>query len=132
AKAQPRWMINRPSAMSQTRPVVPTAINARGRVRPHAAQTPSSNGAASGRSQARPANSADGETPSSRPYHGRISSPAQPVASQMTRERGKQVAYFGAFFTSSVHFPSSRLRVAEDPYLAKSYSISLIFDRSGA
>ena len=40
-------------------------------------------------------------------------------------------AYFGAFFTSVVHLPSSRLRVADEPYLAKSYSISLILREVG-
>src|SRR4051812_19516646 len=40
-------------------------------------------------------------------------------------------AYFGRFFTSLSHFESSRRRSSEEPYLAKSKSISLISPNFG-
>src|SRR4051794_34040960 len=89
-------MISKPSATSQISPAAPAPIRTRGRVRPSEAQIPSSSGKASGISHQLPANRARGETPLSKPYHGRTSSPAHPVANQTARTRGEQIDLFGS------------------------------------
>src|SRR5260370_39945398 len=71
--------------------------------------------------------------------HGRSAKPAQPSTSHVRAvvvigftRRSDEWPYFGEFRTSLSHLPSRRLRSADEPYLTKLKSISLISPTFGA